>query len=142
MSNEVTDIEMIKNLPATISYDSSLKEYVITNAGEPVTIRVKGQINFIFDDDVQIESNKQLDIVSNSNPICIDTVNSFLFLNSKKSKKFKKNKPFITPNYVKQVKSKITSHTPVSQIDINELHNRILILEQQFDELINKENLK
>ena len=126
-----------------LKYDSESNQYVITNSGKEITIRVDELVNFIFDKDISITANSQLDVVSYLCPICIDTVDNFLFFNSKRSKQLKSDlKVKYTPEQIDKIKSSITSHTDDDSILSSEitiilknLLNRISNLEQQIEEL-------
>lgn len=87
----MTDIEERSNNVIlngiSVEYNCEKNELILkNNNASPLTIRFEGQLNIRFNDDFTLESTGQIDLISRQNMICLDSVDSSIHLNSRKSK--------------------------------------------------------
>jgi len=69
-----------------LSYDPETNTIVVNNEDNPLTIAFKGDFHLAVDGDFEIESNGQVDIVSHDKTICLDSLGSRIYFNSRRTK--------------------------------------------------------
>lgn len=122
-----------KNLKLPITYDIETNTIVVSNVNPlPLTIKISGPICISFDDDVLLEGNGQFDILTNDNQICLDSLNSQIYLNSRRCKK-------IIGDEHPDIQLSHQKCKPTVDIDglkklCENMNNRIVLLEQNFGE--------
>ena len=63
-----------------IDYNHETNTLTITNS-IPLNIIIKGQLNISVEKDFEIESVGQFDVVTHGSKICLDSLNSQIYLN-------------------------------------------------------------
>jgi len=67
-----------------INYDEETNTIVIEN-NKPLNIILNGKLHVFIKDDFEIESNGQVDVVTHGSKICLDSLNSQIYLNSRRT---------------------------------------------------------
>ena len=71
---------------AVIAYDEATNTIIIQNSNDPLNIVFEGDVKLGIDGNFEIQSDGQIDIISHGKKICIETLNSQLFFNSRRAK--------------------------------------------------------
>jgi hypothetical protein len=122
-------------------YDNTNNEYVLNiNINKPIKIKLNNDILIENDKDLHFINKGELSLTTKDNNICIDTINSKLYFNSRKSKILKDTdeaKIYLTKLYFdqnKQILNNINNQKNENNI-INGMLNRINNLEKELKEL-------
>ena len=122
-------------------YDDINNEYILNiKLDKPIRIKFNCDIIIENDKDLHILNRGELSLTTKDNNLCIDTINSKLYFNSRKSKILKDSdeaKSYLTKLYFdhnKQISNNINNQKNETDI-IHEMLIRIIELENKLKEL-------
>lgn len=76
-------VKILRNL--SMVFDDESNTLMIKN-NIPLNIAVDGKLRLIVDNDFEIQTSGQMDILSHGSLLCLDSLNSKIYLNSRRTK--------------------------------------------------------
>ena len=116
-----------------INYDDETNTIVISN-DIPLKIILNGKLHFFVKDDFEIESHGQVDVVTHGSKICLDSLNSQIYLNSRRTNHcLRKIDRFENPNRQCLVDSGGVRHQ-YERLSYEQLCDKIQELQERIDD--------
>lgn len=135
--NDELNIRISKQL----YYDNTNHEYILCiNLDKPIRLKFNNDIIIENDKDLHFINKGELSLTTKDNNLCVDTINSKLYFNSRKSKLLKDSdeaKTYLTKLYFdhnKQILNNINNQKNENNF-MSEILNRINNLEKELKEL-------
>lgn len=127
------------NLSRIIRYDRETNTIIIDNETQ-LNIAFSGPIRLVSNDDIEIETNGQFDVVTHGQTICLDSLQSRLFLNSRRSKHCMRKADRFEGATRKITDDKGSNRDRYDQLYVSQLEELVYKLTDRVDKLEN--NLK
>lgn len=128
-------------------FDNSLFEYdkltntiIIKNSNldKPLNIVFENDVKIGVDGDFEIQTNGQLDVMSHSNILCLDSLNSKIYLNSRRSKYCSSLVDIIKQHSLTPTSNSLT-RSEYDSLSVELLYHKVCELEQRLITYIDKE---